>query len=254
VVNNPLKKVNATYTIDFEDFEAKAALPDTKMFLLCNPHNPTGRIFKPEELRQLAEICERHDVVIVSDEIHGDLIRLEQTFTPIAKVADTLDHIVTCTAINKTFNVAGLHCSNIIIHNLELRDKFSTAMGFQMASPFSMSALIAAYNEGQDWLDQLKVYLDGTIDWVAQFLASEMPKVKFSPPEGTYVMWLDFSEYNLSPKVVHDRIYNQANVILEDGEKFGEEGLGYQRICIPSPRPMIQEALFRIQHAFSDVN
>lgn len=253
VVNNRLKKDDQYYSIDFEDFEAKAALPDTKMFILCNPHNPTGRIFGPEELRTLSDICARHGVLIVADEIHGELIRVNQTFTPMAKTVDNSDHIITCTAINKTFNVAGLHCSNIVISNKDLREKFAATLGFQLASPFAMSALIAAYNEGQDWLDQLKVYIDGTIDWVAGFVANNLPKVKVRPPEGTYIMWLDFSGYGLHPDEVHDRIYNRANVILEDGVKFGEEGLEYQRICVPSPRPMIQEAMRRIQRVFADV-
>lgn len=254
VVNSALKcDDDSYYTIDFDDFEAKAALPDTKLFLLCNPHNPTGRIFRPDELRTLSEICARNDVVIVADEIHGDLIRLHETFTPIAKVVANADHIVTCTAINKTFNVAGLHCSNIVIANPSLREKFSTTMGFQLASPFAMAALIAAYNDGQEWLDQLKTYIDGTIDWVADFVADCMPKVKLRPPEGTYTLWLDFSGYKISPDEVHHRIYNQANVLLEDGVKFGEEGLAFQRICVPSPRSMIQEAMRRIEGAFADL-
>lgn len=254
VRNNALKvDENGYYTIDFDDFEAKAKEDHTTMFILCNPHNPVGRIFKEDELKRLSDICAENGVVIVADEIHGDLIRRDQTFTPIAKVTNQLDHIVTCTAINKTFNVAGLHCTNVIITNPELRKTFSKAMGMHLPSPFTVSALIAAYHEGEDWLEQLKEYLDGTMEWVVNYLAENMPKVKVTIPEGTYVMWMDFSGYGLPPEEVHDRIYNKANVLLEDGKLFGEEGLPYQRICLPSPRPIIKEAFERISKEFADL-
>ncbi|WP_404332455.1 MalY/PatB family protein [Mesobacillus maritimus] len=255
VRNNALKvDENGYYTIDFEDFEAKAKEENTTMFILCNPHNPVGRIFKEDELKRLSDICAENGVLIVADEIHGDLIRRDQTFIPIAKVTNQLDHIVTCTAINKTFNVAGLHCTNVIITNPKVRKTFSKAMGMHLPSPFTVSALIAAYREGEDWLEQLKEYLDGTMEWVVNFLTENMPKVKVNIPEGTYVMWMDFSGYGITPEEVHDRIYNKANVLLEDGKMFGEEGLQYQRICLPSPRPIIKEAFERISREFADLN
>lgn len=241
------------YTIDFEDFEEKAKDENTKMFILCHPHNPTGRVFTPEELRKMAEICARHDVLIVADEIHGDLIRKDQKFIPMAKAAGNTDNLITLTAINKTFNVAGLHCTNVIIQNEDLRATFATEMGMQLPSPFTVAALIAVYNEGEDWLEQLKEYIDGTMQYVKDFFAKEMPQVKVYIPEGTYVLWLDFSAYGINAEEIHDRIYNKANVLLEDGGMFGEEGLLYQRICIPSPRPLIQEALERIAKEFKDL-
>jgi cystathionine beta-lyase len=254
VRNNALKRdEDGYYHIDFEDFEAKAKEEKTKMFILCNPHNPTGKIFKPEDLKKLADLCAENDVLIVADEIHGDLIRRNQTFVPIAKVADNTDHIITFTAINKTFNLAGLHCTNAVITNSALRKKFSEGVLVNSASPFVVSALIAAYNEGEEWLEQLKDYLDGTMEWVAQFLAEKMPKVKVRIPEGTYVMWMDFSGYGISAEEVHDRIYNKANVLLQDGVKFGEEGSEFQRICIPSPRPIIKEAFERMAREFVDI-
>lgn len=254
VVNNALvQNSDGTYSIDFEDFESKAQDDNTKMFILCHPHNPTGKLFTEDELKKLADICHRHNVVIVADEIHGDLVRKNETFVPMAKAADQNDHIITCTAINKTFNVAGLHCTNVIIKDPDLRAKFALEMGMQLASPFAISALIAVYNEGEDWLEQLKEYVDGTMVWVQDFLAERMPQVKTIIPQGTYVMWLDFSEYGISADDVHDRIYNKANVLLEDGKLFGEEGMMHQRICIPSPRPLIQEAMERIAKEFEDL-
>jgi len=254
VVNNALiHDEDGYYRIDFEDFEEKAKEASTKLFIMCNPHNPTGRIFSKEELEKLADICQANNVIIIADEIHGDLIRCNQVFTPIAKVAKSTDHLVTCTAINKTFNVAGLHCTNMIIPNPALRKKFIDTMGHQMASPFTIAALIAVYNEGGQWLEDLKEYLDGTMEMVKAFIDEHMPKVKVSIPEGTYVMWMDFSAYGLSDEEIHDRIYNKANVLLQMGHNFGEEGVNFQRICIPSPRPIIKEALERIAREFSDL-
>ncbi len=255
VKNNALiSDENGYYSIDIADFEAKAKEENTKLFILCNPHNPTGRVFGVEELQKLADICAENGVLIIADEIHGDLIRMNKTFFPIAKVSKSTDHIITFTAINKTFNVAGLHCTNVIISNSKLRTKFSKELGMHLASPFTISALIAVYNEGEEWLEQLKEYIDGTMEWVMNFLAERMPKVKTRIPEGTYLMWLDFSGYGISPEEVHDRIYNKANVILEDGSMFGEEGQVYQRICLPSPRPIIKEAFERIAQQFEDLN
>lgn len=254
LLNNPLKQDDdGKYQIDFDDFEEKAKLDTTKMFILCNPHNPTGRIFSDEDLLRLSDICKDNDVLLIADEIHGDIIRRDQSFSPVAALVDDTEHIITLTAINKTFNVAGLHCSNIIITDPDKRETFKNELGMQMPSPFTIAALIAAYNEGDEWLEQLNDYLDETIEFTASFLKENLPKVDFHIPEGTYVMWLDFSNYNISPEAVHDRIYNKANVLLEDGDMFGEEGADFQRICLPSPRPMIKEALERISSEFEDL-
>jgi cysteine-S-conjugate beta-lyase len=254
LLNNALlSNDDGYYQIDFEDFEAKAKDEKTTMFILCNPQNPTGRVFNKDELKKLADICVKNNVLIVADEIHGDLVRRNQTFIPIAKAADENENIITFTAINKTFNVAGLHCTNVIIPNPNHRKTFSSVMGMHLPSPFTVSALLAVYHEGEDWLEQLKEYIDGTMEWVVGYLAQRMPKVKVRIPEGTYIMWMDFSGYGLTPEEVHDRIYNKANVLLEDGKMFGEEGLHFQRICIPSPRPIIKEAFERIAKEFEDL-
>ena len=254
LLNNPLKQDDdGKYQIDFDDFEEKAKLDTTKMFILCNPHNPTGRIFSDEDLLRLSDICRDNDMLLIADEIHGDIIRRDQSFSPVAALVDDTEHIITLTAINKTFNVAGLHCSNIIITDPDKRETFKNELGMQMPSPFTIAALIAAYNEGDEWLEQLNDYLDETIEFTTSFLKENMPKVDFHIPEGTYVMWLDFSNYNISPEAVHDRIYNKANVLLEDGDMFGGEGADFQRICLPSPRPMIKEALERISSEFEDL-
>ncbi len=256
VANNQLiKDDNGYYEVNLVEFKELAEKDENTMFILCNPHNPTGRIFKDDILKRMAEICYENNVVIVADEIHGDLIRQDSNFTPIVKTTNKTDHIITCTAINKTFNVAGLHASNIIISNEELRNKFKKALGFTAASPFTINAVIAAYNESEEWLEELKTYFDGTIEWVMNFLRENMPKVKFVRPEGTYIFWMDFSGYEISAKEIKRRIYVDANVILESGIMFDpRKGLGFERVCLSSPRPLIKEAFLRIKEAFQDLH
>lgn len=253
VVANSQMLVNdeGFYIADLESFEEQAKKPENKLFVLCNPHNPSGRIFSNDDLRAMAKICSDNNVVIVADEIHGDLIRKDSVFTPIAKVADDVDNIVTFTAINKTFNVAGLHATNVVITNSKLRDVFQEELGMMMPSPFTIGAVIAAYNEGEEWLEELKEYLDGTIDWVLDFCKENLPKMKCVRPEGTYVFWMDFRDYGLSRDEIRKKIYVDANVLLEEGLMYDpDEGAGFERICLSSPRPMVQEAFKRIAEQF----
>lgn len=249
VVNNALIHNDGYYTVDFDDLEAKAKDPNNKLFILCSPHNPVGRVWKPEELIRMAEICLTNDVILIADEIHGDLVRKGVKHYPLCTLVDD-DRLIACTATNKTFNMAGLHCTNVIINNPEMREAFKKKLGFKAPSPFTISAVIAAYNEGEEWLTQVNEYIDGNLNFMQAFLAEQLPQVKFLMPEGTYIGWLDFSDYGLSPDEVHDRIYNRANVCLEDGKLFGDEGLPFQRICVPSPRPLLQQALERIADQF----
>ena len=197
----------------------------------------------------MAEICLANDVILIADEIHGDLVRKGVIHYPLCTLVDDV-RIISCTATNKTFNMAGLHSTNIIINNVELREAFTKELGFKLPTPFTISAVIAAYNEGEEWLEQVNAYINGNLAFVQEFLAKEMPEVKFLIPEGTYIGWLDFAAYGLSPEEVHDRIYNRANVVLEDGHLFGDGGLAFQRICVPSPRPLLQQALERIADQF----
>jgi cystathionine beta-lyase len=249
VVSNSLVNDDNYYTIDFDDLERKARDPRNTMFILCSPHNPVGRVWTPEELTRMAEICLENDVVLVSDEIHGDLIRRDQTHYPICTLVDD-DRLIACTAINKTFNTAGLHVSNIVIKDQVMRERFSETMGMKMPSPLAIAALIAAYNEGEEWLEQVNAYIDDNLAFLGSFLAERMPEVRYRIPEGTYIGWMDFRGYGLTPAEVHKRIYVDANVVLEDGEMFGPEGLGFQRICVPSPQSLLQEALERIAAQF----
>ena len=236
VVRSPLINTGGYYTVDFAGFEEKAKDPNTKIFILCSPHNPTGRIWTPEELRRMYGICTANGVVVVTDEIHGDLIRKGETFHPMATVVDG-KNLVSCTAANKTFNLADLKTTNVVIRDPEMRAQYSKSLGFTFPNIFTIAATIGAYNGGQEWLDQVRDYLDGTIDWVLDFVKEKMPRVKIRRPEGTYVLWMDFRGYGLTPDEVNDRILKKAGVVLERGEMFDQElGAGFQRICVPTQR------------------
>ena len=256
VANNQLTSDDeGNYAIDMDGFEKLAQKRENTMFILCNPHNPTGRIFSDDELRQMAKICRENKVVIVADEIHGDLIRKDKKFTPIAKLAEDESNIVTCTAINKTFNTAGLHASAIVTSNADLKSAFRKSLGMSMPTPFTYNAVIAAYNESEDWLEQIKDYFDKTFDWVLGFLNKNMPKVKCVRSEGTYVLWMDFRDYGISAEEIRKRIYNHANVVLESGKLYDPDlGDGFERICLSSPLSIVQEAFKRIAKSFEDLN
>ena len=256
VANNQLLlNGEGNYTVDMDGFEKLAQKSENTMFILCNPHNPTGRIFSDAELKQMAEICRKNNVVIIADEIHGDLIRKDKKFTPIAKLAGDESNIVTCTAINKTFNTAGLHASAVVISDSSLKSAFRKSLGMSMPTPFTYNAVIAAYNQSEEWLEEIKQYFDETFDWVLSFLKENMPKVKCVRSEGTYVLWMDFRSYNISADEIRKRIYNDANVVLESGTLYDPDlGEGFERICLSSPKPIVKEAFNRIAKAFEDLN
>lgn len=254
VVNSPLKEDGECghYVVDYEDFERKAADAKTKIFLLCHPHNPTGRIWTPEELQRMADICRKHNVIMVSDEVHCDLIRKESVFHPLATVVGP-EGVISCTALNKTFNLAGLQATNVIIQDKALHDRYF-ANAFIVPNPFTLAATIAAYNEGEEWLDQVNAYLDDNIDWVLHFLQEKMPKVRCYRPEGTYILWLDFRAYGLTAEQIHQKIYVDANVVLEGGLTFDpENGAGFERVCVPTRRSLLKQAFERIAKEFENL-
>ncbi len=251
LINNQLlERENGYYEMDFADLEEKAGRPENKLLILCNPHNPVGRIWDRKELETVSEICRRNGVIIAADEIHGDLIRRDCEFHPMATFVDN-SNLITCTAVNKTFNLAGLHATNLVIANRDIRQRLKDSMGFIGPSPFTLAATIAAYEEGEEWLEQLLDYLDGNIDFVLDFLKRYMPRVKCRRPDGTYIMWMDFRDYGLTPDEIHRRIYEEAGVLLEGGLMFDPvHGGGFERICVPSPRSVIREAMERIAKQF----
>ena len=238
------------YTMDFEGLEELAARDDATMMFLCNPHNPVGRAWTVDELRRVAEICERHGVLLVADEIHGDLMLGGRVMHHLAQVAPDVRSI-TCTATNKTFNLAGVPATNLVFSNEADQRRFAQQVAHSAPSPFAISTVIAAYNEGEDWLNQCLAYIEGNVDAVLTYFAEHLPDVGVRKPEGTYIMWFDFEPrcraLGIDAAELHRRIYEDAKVLLQDGSNFDPEGGAFfQRMCVPSPRSMLLEACERI--------
>lgn len=258
LINNSLKNVNGHYEIDFEDFEKQIADNNVKLFILCNPHNPVGRVWTKEELLKLGEICINHNVIVVSDEIHSDFIYPGYKHTVFASLSDEIaDITITCTSPSKTFNLAGLQPSNNFISNRELRHKFKkeiAAVGYSQVNVMGLVACQAAYEEGKEWLEQLKEYLVGNLNFLRNYLKDNIPQIKLIEPEGTYLIWLDFRGFNLTDKQLEDLIINKAKLWLDSGAIFGDDGKGYQRINIACPRVTLERALEQLKIAVNELN
>lgn len=241
------------YHIDFDDFEKKIVENNVKLFLLCSPHNPVGRVWTKEELKKVVEICIKYEVIIFSDEIHSDFIYDGYVHTPTVNVDSRVkDYCVTATSPAKTFNLAGLQVSNIIISNSKLRSVFEReiyASGYSQLNTLGLVACEAAYNYGEVWYTELKKYLKGNLEFVREYLAKELPEIKLIEPEGTYLIWLDFRSLDLTEEEREDLIVNKAKLWLDSGAIFGKVGEGFERINIATNRSVIEEALSRIKSA-----
>lgn len=255
LVTNPLVYKDGEYSIDFEDFEKKIKEEDVKMFIFCNPHNPIGRVWDREDIERLGKICLDNNVLFVSDEIHCDLVYEGKKHTTFASVNDEFkNNCVVCTAPSKTFNLAGLQVSNIFIPNEDLREKFKKEMnsgGTSTLNCAGIAAAKAAYQHGHTWLKELKEYLRDNIRFVDSFLKENLPEVKLVEPEGTYLIWLDFSGTGLTDEEIENKIIHEAKLWLDGGSMFGVEGEKFQRINIACPRRTVEEAMNRIKDAFS---
>lgn len=241
------------YTIDWEDLEAKLKRPEVTAYLLCSPQNPTGRVWTREELLRIYELCTANNAVLIADEIHGDLTRKDHPFLPIGSVVDG-KNLVVCSGANKTFNIAALHASHIIVTNPEYRARIRQQLDWNAPNPFTVAAVIASYNEGEEWLEQLRSYLDDTMDYAVRFLHENMPKVRVRRPEGTYILWMDFSAYHLSAQQINERIFTRAGIGGEGGLAFDpEQGASFVRFCLASPRSFVEEVFLRLQDAFVDL-
>jgi cystathionine beta-lyase len=240
------------YHIDFEDFERKAEEFHVKLFLFCNPHNPVGRVWSREELEKLGEICIRRDILVVSDEIHQDFV-FEGEHLVFANLSEELkNRTITCTSPSKTFNLAGLQISNIFIANQKVRRRFRrqvAAAGYSQLNTLGLTACEAAYRHGEEWYDQLMVYLRANISYVREFLKERIPKVKLIEPEGTYLVWLDFRELGLTEGEREDLIIKKAGLWLDSGAMFGTVGEGFERINAACPRSILEKALENLEKA-----
>ena len=249
---NQLNYENQKYTFDFEDFEEKAKDPLTKIFILCSPHNPVGRVWTREELKKLGDICLEHDILIISDEIHHDLILPGNKHTVFSTISEEFEQkTIVCTAPSKTFNLAGLQVSNIIIPNEKLRQSFINTIvnknGIGIPNSFGIVAMIAAYNEGEEWLEQVLRYIDSNFHFLQEFVTNEIPDVKYIKPEGTYLAWLDFNSLGLNDEDLKDLILNKAKIALDNGKLFGLGGEGFQRINVACPKSILEETMDRIK-------
>jgi cystathionine beta-lyase len=252
LVENRLKFENGHYRMDLQDLE-KQIDARTKALILCSPHNPVGRVWTPDELAALGELCIRKDLLILSDEIHSDLILNGHKHTPLATLTEELAQR-TCTLIapSKTFNLPGLGASAVIIPNGKLRTAFNNAVenfGLQVGNVFGIVALQAAYQYGEEWLKQMLDYVEGNVAYATRFLAERIPGIKFACPEGTYLLWLDCRGLGLSHTALRDLIIKQAKVALNDGPEFGSGGEGFQRMNLACPRSILEEGLVRIERA-----
>lgn len=239
------------YRMDLEDIKRKAADEKTTLCIFCNPHNPTGRVWTKAELTSFARIMEEEDVWVISDEIHCDLLRRGQQHLPLGKVMEGYQKLVTCMAPTKTFNLAGFMISNLIIPDPALRDEWEKNQ-FQGENPLSIAAAQAAYQSGEDWLEELKNYLDGNFALTRDFLNVHLPLAHFRIPEATYLAWIDISAY-LPDSMASVPLYfaREARVLLEDGRMFVANGEGFIRLNIACPRLVLQEGLERIARALT---
>lgn len=250
IVNNTLINKNGKYFIDFDDLEEKAKKQSNRMMILCSPHNPVGRVWTEEELKKIGEICIKNDVFLISDEIHSDLIRKEKKHVPIAKIFNN-ENIITCTSPSKTFNLAGLQMSNIIITNDEIKDKWNKEvydkLGLMGANPFGIVATQTAYEEGEEWLEQVLDYIDENLKFVDTYLKENMPKAKYIIPDGTYLAWIDLRGYDHNYKELKELMVKNAKLALDDGYIFGKEGEGFERINVACPRSILISCLDKMK-------
>lgn len=257
VANNPLVFNNGKYEMNFSELEKIAQDTRTKLLFLCSPHNPIGRVWTAEELQKLGEICFKNDVLVVSDEIHSDLIYQPNHHIPFGKISEEFKmNSIVCTSPSKTFNLAGLQVSNIIVPNEKLRKELNnklTAIDMDPGS-FASVAQIAAYNKGDEWLEQLIIYLQDNLDFIDKFLKERIPRVKMIRPEGTYLAWLDFSDFNLTDVELQQLMQTKAKIALDDGYIFGAGGEHFQRINFGCPRTILEKALKSIEKSLEGIN
>ena len=255
-VASSLYEKDGKWHIDFEDFEKKIVENEVKLFILCSPHNPVSRVWTRDELSRMAEICLRHNVIVFADEIHNDFVYEPNVHTVFSTLSpEVAENSVVSMSPSKTFNLAGLQFSTNFIKNPALRAKFKAERnktGYDEPSLMGIVAARAAYEGGKPWLEELKKHLLSNISFVRSYLAEKLPKARLIEPEGTFLLWIDFSAYGIPDGELDDLIVNKAKVWLDRGTMFGPEGNQYQRINIATPQPLLREAIDRIAAALKE--
>lgn len=254
LVNNQLVYENGKYSIDFEDFEKKIVDENVKLFILCSPHNPVGRVWTEEELRKMGEICLKHNVIIVSDEIHCDFTYEGYKHTVFPSLGEEFENnVVFCTAPSKTFNIAGLHVSNIFIPNPEIRKKFKSELesfGFSQPNVLGLTACQSVYSKGEEWYRELKEYIAGNLDFAREYFAENMPKIRLVEPDGTYLIWLDCEKLGLSVEELESFVEDKAKLWVDFGKIFGKDSGQFIRLNIACPRKTLRQALEQLRAAY----
>jgi len=256
MIINPLKDTNGYYSMDFDDLKSKID-QHTKMILLCNPHNPVGRVWRKEELEELVDICELHDILILSDEIHADLVFAPNKHIPLASISEkAARRTITLMAPSKTFNIAGLSSSFVIIENQELLKRYESALdSYHLAhgNLFGNVATEAAYTEGKGWLEELLIYLEENINFTSAFLARHLPQLHFNKPEGTYLLWINFKALGMSDEELKSFLVFKAGLGLNHGTIFGTNGSGFMRMNIACPQQTLKKALLQLKAAIDNL-
>lgn len=249
IVASPLLHIGNTFAMDYDDLEKKVADPKVKALLLCNPHNPAGRVWRREELVRIGEICIRHGVTVISDEIHCELVFSGHNYTPFASISDEfLQHSVTCISPSKAFNIAGLQIANIVCADASLRAKIDRAINDNEVcdvNPFGVIATQAAYNEGEEWLEQLLEYLYANYLYMQEFCREHLPEFPLTVLEGTYLVWMDCRVLGISSETLEQRLVDEAGLWLNAGTMYGAEGEGFMRWNIACPRATLTKGLKR---------
>lgn len=252
LVENPLQYTNGRYVMDFEDLESKIN-PKVKMIILCSPHNPVGRFWEEDELRRLGELCVSHNIIILADEMHGDLAFSGHRYIPMSSLSPEISkQTITFISPAKTFNLTGFYNSVTIIENLELREQFFKALDaleLLAGNLFGIVSLEAAYEYGEKWLEELLVYLEGNSKYLQSFITEHIPKLHVTIPEGTYLAWIDCRGLNLTKPELHKLFLYQAKVAVNDGADFGKNGVGFIRLNFGCSRSTLEEGLLRIKKA-----
>ena len=258
VAANPLILDNGRYQMDFAQLEQTCQDPEVKLAILCSPHNPVGRVWSTDELTRFAEICTRHDVLVMADEIHGDLIMPGHKFVSYGSLDESLtENVIVGTAPSKSFNLAGLQTANLIIRNQTLREELRAEMaatGLFTVNPFGIVATEAAYNEGEPWLAAVISHIDANLDLLEAYVSEHIPPLKVIRPEGTYLAWVDCRALGLAGDALHSLMMDKAKIYLDRGDVFGPEGEGFMRFNVACSRSILEQALSRVRREVDQLN
>jgi len=254
IVFNPLKLINGHYEMDLDDLERKLQ-DNVKMMILCSPHNPGGMVWSHSQLSKVAHLCSREGVLLISDEIHSDIIYKGKKHVPIASISnEAAQNSITCIAPSKTFNVAGLAASVIIIPNKSLRERYEkeiASAGYE-TNLMGIVAMEAAYQHGEEWLEQMLEYLEGNLAFLAGFIKEKIPEIRLIRPEGTFLAWIDFRELELTKVELDELLIKKAGIFLNEGSSYGKEGTGFKRLNFGCSRSLLSEALHRLEKAIHE--